>query len=479
MKINANILPEKIGEECGIFGVTGAPNGEAAGVVYNGLLALQHRGQESAGIAVTDGRKLVCYKDKGLAAEVFSNGVLNEMPESVSAIGHVRYSTTGSNTRDNAQPIVTEYFRGRIAVAHNGNVINAAAIRSELVKKGALFTTSSDSEVISALIADAVLSCGDLHKAAAIAARQLKGAFSLVILSEDSLIALRDPAGFRPLCMGKNKDGMIAFASESCALDAAGAEFIRDILPGEIVSIRPNGLQSEIYAKTDRRGLCIFEMVYFARTDTVMDTVSVYKARIRSGRELARECPAKADIVCGVPDSGLEAAQGYAEESGIPFGQAFVKNRYIGRSFIFPSQLQRETAVRIKLNPLRANISGKRIVLVDDSIVRGTTSAKIVSVLRDAGAKEVHLRISSPPFIHSCHFGTDIDAEEHLIANKHTLSEITDCIGADSLGYISVDGLKRACEGCSFGYCTGCFNGNYPVDPDKEHYKGQFEKYKI
>jgi amidophosphoribosyltransferase len=466
----------KHNEECGVFGISGIKNGEAAGIAYNALLTLQHRGQEGAGVAVVDGNSIYCYKDKGLVSEVFNGSVLSMIPKSNLAIGHVRYSTTGSNTKENAQPIVTEYFMGRLAVAHNGNIINAKPLREKLEGYGILFTTSNDSEVISALIAYERLRTETIEQAVLKAVTQIEGAYSLVIISGDKLIAVRDPAGFRPLCIGK-LGGITAFASESCALDAASIPFIRDIKPGEIVSIDSNGNETNVFFGEDaKKGLCIFEYVYFARTDSVIDEMSVYKARCNAGEILAEECPVEADIVCGVPDSGLEAAQGYASASGIPYGSAFVKNRYIGRSFIFPTQEQRETAVKIKLNPLRAVVEGKRVILVDDSIVRGTTSALIIEALKNAGAKEVHLRISSPPFIHTCHFGTDIDGEENLVANNYSLEEITKQIGADSLGYISVEGLKKACNDAKISFCTGCFTGDYPVKLRTEHVKNELEK---
>ena len=467
---------DKLHEECGVFGITGAQNGEAAGIVYNALLSLQHRGQESAGIAATSGKSILFHKNKGLVSEVFTPEVLSKLPRGGTAIGHVRYSTTGSNTRDNAQPIITEFFRGRIAIAHNGNIINAKPLRDMLESFGVLFTTSNDSEVISALIAYEMLKVETIEEAVVNACKKLVGAYSLTILSGQKLIAVRDPNGFRPLCLGRI-DNETVFASETCALDTTGAAYVRDIKPGEILSIDEKGKETSImFDETGKKGLCIFELVYFARPDSYIDNVSVYKARVNAGAILAMEYPTNADIVCGVPDSGLEAAQGYSQYSGIPLGSAFVKNRYIGRSFIFPSQKQREAAVRLKLNPLKATIQGKRVILVDDSIVRGTTCAKIIASLRAAGAKEVHLRISSPPFIHTCHFGTDIDSEDNLIANKHSVEEIAKLVNADSLAYISTHGLTTACSGCNIEFCTGCFDGVYPIDINKEHTKNQFEK---
>ncbi len=454
---------EKPHEECGVFGVR-IRSDEAAGITYNALIALQHRGQEGAGIAVLRSGSILYHKDVGLVSEVFTPAVLDNLPKAACAIGHVRYSTTGGNCRENVQPMVTEYFKGRIATAHNGNIVNAAELKEKLRSYGCDFTATNDSEVISSLIAYEALQHEKIEDAVAAAAGQLKGAFSLVVMSSrDKLIALRDPWGFRPLCIGKSENG-VAVASESCALDSAGFDFIRDISPGEMVVIDSGcNIESRPILESGKKGFCIFEYVYFSRPDSVIDGMSVYESRFRMGKILAREHPVEADIVCGVPDSGMEAAMGYAAASGIPLASGFVKNRYIGRSFIFPSQSQRDAAVRLKLNPLRANVGGKRIVLVDDSIVRGTTSAKIIKSLRHAGAAEIHLRISSPPFRHTCHFGTDIDSPENLIANHMTVSEIGEKIGADSLGFISIAGLEEACGKCALPFCTGCFSGDYPV----------------
>jgi len=465
---------DKPREECGIFGILTATD-EAAGLTYNALLALQHRGQEGAGIAVLKNGSLLYHKDVGLVNEVFTPKVMEKLPKAHMAIGHVRYSTTGTNNRDNTQPMITEYLKGRIATAHNGNIVNAAEIKQKLESVGCNFAATNDSEVISSLIAWEALRGETVEEAVADAARQLKGAFSLVVLSSrEKLIAFRDGAGFRPLCIGQNAHG-VAVASESCALDSAGFTFVRDIQPGELVSIgRDGSVHSRMVLPDRKKGLCIFEYVYVARTDSVMDGLSVYEARVQMGRMLAREYPVEADVVCGVPDSGLEAAFGYAQESGLPCKPGFVKNRYIGRSFIFPSQAQRDAAVRLKLNPLKANIEGKRVVLVDDSAVRGTTSTKIIKSLKQAGAREVHLRISSPPVRHACHFGIDIDNEDTLIANQLDLDGICRAIGADSLGYISIEGLKKACGGCALPFCTGCFTGEYPVAAGR-HTKAQFE----
>jgi amidophosphoribosyltransferase len=455
---------DKIKEECAIMGVS-LKCEEAVGAVYNGLLALQHRGQEGAGIALSHNQSIIIQKNTGLVNEVLTEKVLDKLPKSRTVIGHARYSTTGSNTNKNVQPFLTEYLTGRIATAHNGNITNAKQIKVMLEKQGLDFSASSDSEVISSLIAYNIISNRDLLKGVIEAAKLLKGAFSLVLLTGDKrLVVVRDPHGFRPLCIGKNEFG-IAAASESCALDSCGFEFIRDVMPGEVIIIENGEIQySNVELTANKQGLCIFEYIYFARPDSIIDGLSVYEARFNMGRMLAKEHPIDADVVCGVPDSGLEAAMGYAYESGLPLVSGFVKNRYIGRSFIYPSQLQREHAVKIKLNPLKANVQGKSIILVDDSIVRGTTSAKIISSLRSTGVKEVHMRISSPPFIHTCHFGTDIDNEKNLIANQITNQQICERIGADSLGFISVEGLKKACEKCTLPFCTGCFNNDYGTD---------------
>jgi len=466
---------DKLREECAIFG-TVTESGEAAGITYNALLAMQHRGQEGAGIAVLNGNTINCQKEVGLVSEVFTGKVLADFPESNFAIGHDRYSTTGKNTRENVQPFVTEFLKGRIATAHNGNIVNGLEIKEKLKSYGCDFSASSDSEVISSLIAYRALNCGNIEEAVISACRQISGAFSLVILSsEGKLIGVRDGYGFRPLCLGKNQYGY-ALASESCALDSSGFEFVRDIDPGEMIVIDESGIaSSEIVLDTKKQGLCIFEYVYFSRTDSVIDNLSVYEARFNMGKILANEHPIDADMVCGVPDSGLEAAMGYSAASSLPLVSGFVKNRYIGRSFIFPSQKQRDAAVKMKLNPLSANVKGKRIVLVDDSIVRGTTSAKIIASMRNAGAKEVHMLSSSPPFRHTCHFGTDIDSEENLIANQMTIEQIRQKIGADSLGFISAEGLIKACEKSRCKLCTGCFTGDYPIDIGN-HTKDQLEE---
>ena len=468
------IFDDKLHEECGVFGAV-VNNREASGLTYNALSALQHRGQEGAGIASLKGSAILYHKDLGLVSEVFNKSILSRLPEANMAIGHVRYSTTGANRVQNVQPVVTEYLRGRLATAHNGNIVNAGAIKERLQSYGCDFAATNDTEVISSLIAYEALHTDSIEQAVVNAVRQLRGAFSLVILSsKNKLIAVRDGFGMRPLCLGRSDHG-VAVASESCALDSSNFQFERDVKPGEMLGIATDGtVKSSMVLEEKRTAFCLFEYIYFARSDSEIDGLSVYEAHFNMGRQLAREFPVDADLVCGVPDSGLDAAAGYAFESGIPLSSGFTKNRYIGRSFIFPTQTQRDNAVRLKLNPLKATIRGKRLVVVDDSIVRGTTSARTVKMLRDAGAAEVHMRISAPPFKHSCHFGTDIDDEEKLIANKMNVDEIAKFIGADSLGYISIDGVKQACSGCALELCTGCFDGRYPMEIGR-HKKAEFE----
>ena len=456
----------KINEECAVLGVSLLKD-EAVGITYNGLLTLQHRGQEGAGIAVVAEGNIICRKDTGLVSEVFAKKSLTGFPQSRTAIGHTRYSTTGGGVKENTGPFVTEYLTGRIAAAHNGNITNAKHLREMLENAGLRFKATSDSEVVASLLAYRIIKEKDIMKGIEKAVGELEGAFSLCIITADGhLFAVRDPHGFRPLCLGKSKSGIIA-ASESCALEACGFDLLRDVEPGETVLIKDGEIVSSTHSakqKKEELGLCIFEYVYFARPDSVIDGLSVYEARFNMGKILAEEHPVTADIVCGVPDSGLDAAIGYASVSGLPLVNGFVKNRYIGRSFIYPTQDMRLSAVRLKLNPLRASVEGKRVVLVDDSIVRGTTSEKIVKSLKSAGAKEVHLRISSPPFIFTCCYGTDIDNMENLIANRMSLEGISRKIGADSLGYISIEGLKKACGKCTSTFCTACFTGDGCLD---------------
>ncbi|MCL2772375.1 MAG: amidophosphoribosyltransferase [Oscillospiraceae bacterium] len=460
-------------EEYLIFGVSinNKYGEDAAEFAYAGLLALQHRGQEGAGIAVLSGNSIVCHKNQGLVSEVFSGEALKCL-KSRSAVGNCMYSTHINNTdivnnvndiTEDVQPVFTEYLTGRIATVHSGNVINAKELKAELMTYGIAFMGTSDSEVISKLIAYHSTKEKSVVNGVKVAAELLKGAFSLVVLSTENnkLIAVRDSSGFRPLCMGKNERG-IAVASESCALDTNGFGFVRDIKPGEIVVAEDGKITYEevvLTPKIKNAGVCIFEYVYLARPDSFIDSLGVYDAKVNLGKILAEENPAEADIVCAVPESGIEAAIGYSQESGLPLITGLIRNRYVGRSFIYPTQTQRENIVKVKFNAMKSNIAGKRIVLVDDSIVRGTSMKIIVGMMKNAGAKEVHLRISSPPVKYTCHFGVDTKSED-VIANKMKLDEICKEIGADSLGYISLDGLKKACGKCSLPLCVRCFENN-------------------
>ena len=450
-------------EECGVFGIYSKdnPDIQPSYCCYNGLLALQHRGQESCGIAVNDCGVISYSKDMGLVTEAFDDSVLNRLTGQI-GVGHVRYSTAGASVRENAQPLVMRYIKGTLAIAHNGNLTNAYELRKELERSGSIFQTTIDSEVIAYVIARERVNAPSIEEAVHRAVKRIQGAYSLLVMSPQKLIAARDPNGFRPLCMGKLGDGYV-FASESCALDACGAEFVRDVEPGEIVAVGPSGVKS-IKDPTDiKKSLCIFEYIYFARTDSMVDGISVYEARKEAGRLLARQSPVEADMVIGVPESGIDAAIGYSEESGIPYQKGIVKNTYIGRTFIKPSQSERERSVRIKLNALGSEVKGKRVIMLDDSIVRGTTSGRIVSMLKDSGAKEVHLRISSPPFLWPCYYGTDIPSKDELIACKHTVAEIAEMSYADSLDFLSLENLPKMLKGKCGGYCDACFSGRYPA----------------
>ena len=459
-----------MGEECGVFGANDMDGGDVAPSVYYGLFALQHRGQESCGIAVTDTngeRKVHSRKGLGLVNEVFDEESLAALKGNL-GVGHVRYSTAGGTRAENAMPLVLNYVKGTLAIAHNGNLTNAVELRHELEYTGAIFQTTIDSEVIAYHIARERLRTKDVENAVKNAMKKIKGAYALVVGSPRKLIGARDPFGLKPLCIGK-RDHTYFLASESCAIAAVGAEFIRDVRPGEIVSITKEGISSDLSMAIapDRQARCIFEYIYFARMDSVIDEVNVYHARIVAGRALAQSYPVEADLVVGVPDSGLVAAKGYSEYSGIPYGMAFHKNSYVGRTFIKPKQSQRESSVKIKLNVIEEVVRGKRIVMVDDSIVRGTTCANIIRMLKKAGAKEVHVRISSPPFLHPCYFGTDVPSNEQLIAHSHTTEEIRELIGADSLGYMKIEKLKEMVG--DLGYCDACFSGNYPMEvPGKD-----------
>lgn len=470
---------EKLREECGVFGIYDFDGNDVASTIYYGLFALQHRGQESCGIAVSDtkGPKGVVksHKGMGLVNEVFAPEQLDALKGDI-GVGHTRYSTAGSSTRENAQPLVLNYVKGTLGLAHNGNLVNAPELRRELEYTGAIFQTTIDSEVIAYHIARERIHSASVEEAMSRAMDKIKGAYSLIVMSPRKLIGARDPYGFRPLCIGK-RDNAYILASETCALDTIGATFVRDVEPGEIVTITPGkGVESDRShcLPKDQEARCIFEYIYFARPDTHFDGVSVYQARIRSGRFLAMDSPVEADLVVGVPESGNAAALGYSLQSGIPYGTAFVKNGYVGRTFIKPGQSSRESSVRVKLNVLREAVNGKRVIMIDDSIVRGTTSDRIVKMLREAGAREVHMRVSSPPFLHPCYFGTDVPAEDQLIAHNRTVEEVCRLIGADSLAYLREERLGEMVEG--LGHCTACFTGKYPIAPPTEDIRGSFEK---
>lgn len=467
-----------IKEECGVFGIYDFDGGDVASTIYYGLLALQHRGQESCGIAVSDTSgpkgKVLSSKDMGLVNEAFTPEILKKLKGDI-GVGHVRYSTAGSSTRENAQPLVLNYVKGTLALAHNGNLINAPELRKELEYTGAIFQTTIDSEVIAYFIARERLNSKTVEEAVGRAMKKIKGAYSLIIMSPRKLIGARDPFGFRPLCIGK-RDNSYVLASETCALDTIGATFVRDVEPGEIVTISPEkGIESDksMCIPKEQHARCVFEYIYFARPDSFVDGMSVYNSRILAGRYLAIDSPVDADLVVGVPESGNCAALGYAMESGIPYGQAFVKNSYVGRTFIKPGQKNRESSVQVKLNALRDAVEGRRVIMIDDSIVRGTTSDRIVRMLREAGAKEVHMRVSSPPFLWPCYFGTDIPARDQLIAYNRSVDEICKIIGADSLGYLKEERLSQIVEGREI--CSGCFTGKYPLDPPEDDIRGEFD----
>ena len=454
----------KIGEECGVFAIYD-PGGGCARSVYYGLYALQHRGQESCGIAVNKDRDIYHYKDMGLVNEVFTEDILQKL-DGTMAVGHVRYYTTGESLRENAQPLVLRYVKGNIALAHNGNLVNKNELVDELSQTGAIFQTTTDTETIAYMIAKQRLSTKSIEAAVANTIDKLTGSFSLIVMSPTKLIAARDPWGFRPLCIGKKGDAVI-FSSETCALDSIGAEFVRDVEPGEIVVVQGGKIKTiDTYKGTKPKSMCIFEYIYFARPDSTIEGQNAHESRMLAGKYLARQKPVDADVVIGVPDSGISAALGYSLESGIPYGLGFIKNKYIGRTFIQPSQSMRENAVRIKLNVLKDTVAGKRVIMIDDSIVRGTTSKRIVNLLREAGATEVHVRSSSPPFMWPCYFGTDIPSRDQLIACNHSIEEIKDVINADSLEFLSLENLGKVTPHTAPGFCTGCFSGHYPVPVD-------------
>ena len=468
--------PDELHEECGVFGVYDLDGEDVVTTIYYGLFALQHRGQESCGIAVSDTEgpkgKVKAHKGMGLVSEVFTPEHLDTLKGNI-GVGHVRYSTAGESNINNTQPLVLNYVKGTLALAHNGNLVNTPQLRRELEYTGAIFQTTIDSEVIAYHIARERLNSKSVEEAVSRAMKKISGAYSLVIMSPRKLIGARDPFGFHPLVIGKRNNAYI-FASETAALSAADAQFVRDVLPGEVVMIDKDGIHSDTSLCGQQTAKCIFEYIYFARPDTRFDGVSVYNARIMAGRILAQTHAVEADVVVGVPDSGNAAALGYALESGIPFGMAFVKNSYVGRTFIKPKQSMRVSSVRIKLNVLPEVVQGKRVVMIDDSIVRGTTSEKIVKMLKKAGATEVHVRISSPPFLHPCYFGTDVPTGDQLIAHNNTIDQIRDMIGADSLGYLAIDRLSEMIGGDT-GYCDACFTGKYPIEPPAEDIRGEFE----
>ncbi|MBE6890489.1 MAG: amidophosphoribosyltransferase [Ruminococcaceae bacterium] len=457
---------DEIHEECGVFGIFSKdPEIKVVEEAYLALFALQHRGQESCGIAVNDGGVIVSYKDLGLVPDVFNPVVMKHLEGGSMAVGHCRYATSKSANRENAQPLVSKYKKGTLALAYNGTLVNSAELRAELESTGAIFQTTNDAEIMLYLLARERINCPSIEMALKNVMKKLKGAYSLVLMSPSKLIAARDPKAIRPLCMGKIGESIV-FASESCAFDTLGAEFIRDVEPGEIIVVSNEGITELKDESIDKSkcGLCCFEYIYTARPDSVIDGASVHFARQEAGRSLAKAYPVEADLVCGVPDSGLDAALGYALESGIPYGVGFIKNRYIGRTFIQSTQAQRERSVKIKLNILKSAVEGKRVVVVDDSIVRGTTTANTIKLLREAGAKEIHMRIASPPFINPCYFGTDIESKENLIACRLTIDEICKQIGADTFCFLDVDSVFNIAKGCKLGLCAGCFTGKYPIE---------------
>lgn len=468
---------DKVKEECGVFGIYSMEKDEdVANITRIGLSCLQHRGEESCGIAVNDGGLVYCEKDVGLVNDVFTPETLAKLPNGKMAIGHVRYSTTGAPRKENAQPIVKRYAKGNICVVHNGNLTNTEELRNELEMHGAIFNSTSDTEVICAIIARERIKTGSIEEAVISATKYLKGAYSLVVMSSRKLIAVRDPYGFRPLCIGRlGKD--YVFASESCALDVIGADFVRDVKPGELISVFNDEMTSQSFRKDEKDGFCIFEYVYFSRPDSNVDGMNVHKFRELAGKYLAEQAPVEADFVAGVPDSGIDAALGYSKYSKIPYDIAFVKSKYIGRTFIQATQSKRKSQVALKLNPIPSTVKDKRIVLVDDSLVRGTTITRIIKTLRRAGAKEIHLRIASPEFLGICYFGTDVTNKEGLIATKKTVEEIRQMIDADSLEYLSLENLRKIAEGSNMkGFCEGCFTEKYPIEVPDEIQKDKFEK---
>ena len=456
--------PDKPEEACGVFGIY-APGEDVAKLTYFGLYALQHRGQESAGIATFDGEKVHLHKDMGLVSQVFNESSLGHLPGNL-AVGHTRYSTTGSSRVVNAQPVVVETRLGSLALAHNGNLVNTKQLREELLSRKCEFVSTTDSEAIAVAIASEVDNGKDWLSAAISAFGMCQGAFSLTIATPQGVMGVRDPHGVRPLVIGILPTTPVRYvlASETCGLDIIGAEFLRDVEPGELVWITEQGMASFHWSQQQKRKLCIFEMIYFARPDSQMEGESLYSYRLRIGRLLAAESPTDADIVIGVPDSGIPAAIGFSQASGIPYAEGLIKNRYVGRTFIQPTQTMRESGIRMKLNPLKDVLEGKRVIIIDDSIVRGTTSRKIVKALRDAGATAVHMRISSPPVTHPCFYGIDTDNQDQLIAATKSVAEIGAQIGVDSLAFLSWDGMLKATNEDPMSFCSACFTGDYPID---------------
>ncbi len=465
-----------IHEECGVFGIFAPQTQDVASTAYYALFALQHRGQESAGIVVNRDGVFNSYKDSGLVNDVFTADRLKKLGEGEMAIGHVRYSTTGDSGRENAQPVVVNHLKGNMALAHNGNLVNSYELRSALEEEGSIFHTTSDTEVIAYTITKERVKTSSIEEAVLASMDRLKGAYSLVVMSPTKLIAARDPHGFRPLCYGVRGDGAYIVASESCALNAVGAKLVREIEPGEMLVVTRDGLKSDTSHCGGKKSLCVFEFFYTARPDSEIDGCFVHDARKQAGAFLARQYPIAADIVIGVPDSGLDAALGYSQASGIPYGIGFLKNKYIGRTFIAPDQKMREDRVKIKLNVIASAVSGKRVILVDDSIVRGTTSRPIVKQLREAGAKEVHFLSSAPKFLNPCYYGTDIASRDNLIACHHSEEEIAKIIGADSVGYLDLKYAGRLTGGDGSGFCMACFDGAYPTELPTMTQKNRFER---
>ena len=466
-----------IHEECGVVGLSLQNDNDVAAYAYYALYALQHRGQQSAGIAVNDDGVITAHCDEGLVNDVFDESTLASLGTGRMAVGHVRYATTGDDRRVNSQPLVVNHVKGSLVLAHNGNLTNDAELREELELQGSIFHTTTDSEVIAYTIIKERLNTSSIEEAVSKAMERIEGAYSLVIMSPTKLIAARDPHGFRPLCMGEFPCGGIAFASETCALDAMGAHYVRDIEPGEIVVAKNGKITSRReHCGKKKHALCVFEYIYFARPDSYIEGCSVHAARKRAGAFLALEHPVQADVVIGVPDSGIDAALGFSQQSGIPYGVGFIKNKYIGRTFISPNQTAREKGVRIKLNPVVETVKGKRVVLIDDSIVRGTTIARIVKLLRSAGATEVHVRSAAPKFLYPCYFSTDVPSREELLANKYDDIGLLEKLNVDSIGFLSIENAKHLAGNGCLDYCVGCFSGEYPCDPPKRRWDNKYAR---